>query len=57
MTSGKLKTLPAAKKKDAALEAEMIRAIKARGWQNETPIKVIILETRMLHDSTQGVAP
>lgn len=44
MTSGKLKTLPEAKKKDAALEAEMIGAIKARGWQNETPIKVIIVE-------------
>ncbi len=44
MTSGKLKTLPASKNKDAALEAEMIRAIKGRGWQNETPIKVVILE-------------
>lgn len=44
MTSGKLKTLPDAKKKDAALEAEMIKAIKARGWQNENPIKVIIIE-------------
>lgn len=44
MTSGKLKTLPAAKKSDAALEAEMIRAIKSRGWQNETPIKVVIIE-------------
>jgi len=44
MTSGKLKILPVAKKKDAALEAEMIKAIKARGWQNEAPIKVVIVE-------------
>ena len=45
MTSGKLKMLPVAKKKDAALEAEMVKAIKSRGWQNETPIKVIIVES------------
>lgn len=44
MTSGKLKTLPVAKRKDAALETEMIKAIKSRGWQNETPIKVVIVE-------------
>lgn len=44
MTSGLLKKLPISKRSDATLEAEMIRAIKARGWMNETPIKVVIVE-------------
>jgi hypothetical protein len=37
--------LPEAKKSDAALEAEMIGAIKERQWQNEAPVKVVIIES------------
>jgi hypothetical protein len=44
MTAGKLNKLPIAKKKDAALEFSMIKAIKDRGWQNESPVKVVIVE-------------
>jgi hypothetical protein len=42
--AGKLKILPVALKKDANLEASMIKAIKSKGWQNETPVKVVIVE-------------
>ncbi len=53
MTAGKLKKLPDAKRKDAALENEMIKAIKDRGWQNETPVKVVIVEEdwRIIRDA------
>jgi hypothetical protein len=50
--AAKMKTLPAALKKDAKLEAEMIAAIKARGWRNESPVKVVIIEAewRIIRD-------
>jgi hypothetical protein len=50
--AAKIKTLPAALKKDAKLEAEMINAIKSRGWQNESPVKVVIIEAdwRIIRD-------
>ncbi len=42
--AAKIKKLPDALKRDASLEASMIKAIKSRGWQNESPIKVVIVE-------------
>ena len=52
MTASKLNKLPIAKKKDAALESTMIKAIKDRGWENESPIKVVIVEAdwRIIRD-------
>jgi len=46
-------SIPQALKKDPALEAQMIDAIKARGWKNETPVKVIIVEAdwRIIRDA------
>jgi hypothetical protein len=44
IAAGKLKKLPIAKKNDAALESSMIKAIKAKGWKNESPVKVVIVE-------------
>ncbi|MFZ2447249.1 MAG: hypothetical protein WAW37_12900 [Syntrophobacteraceae bacterium] len=45
--------IPKPLKKDPALEAEMINAIKAKGWKNETPVKVIIIEAdwRIIRDA------
>lgn len=50
--AAKIKTLPAALKKDAALESSMVQAIQSRGWKNESPLKVIIVEGdwRMIRD-------
>jgi hypothetical protein len=44
--------LPAPLMKDAKLEGEMVRAVKDRGWKNEEPVKVVILERdwRMVRD-------
>ncbi len=42
--AAKLKKLPEAMKKDSKLEESMIKAIKKQGWQNESPIKVVIVE-------------
>jgi hypothetical protein len=42
--AGKLKTLPVSLRKDANLEASMIKAINSKGWQNESPVKVVIVE-------------
>jgi hypothetical protein len=52
MTAGKLNKLPIAKKKDAALESSMVKAIKDRGWDNEAPIKIVIVEAdwRIIRD-------
>ncbi len=36
--------LPEPLMKDPKLEAEMVRAVKDRGWKNEEPVKVVILE-------------
>lgn len=44
ITPGTISSLPVAKKNDSALEASMIKAIKEKGWQNESPIKVVIIE-------------
>lgn len=44
MAAGKLTTLPSAKRQDAALESSMIKAIKEKGWRNESPAKVVIVE-------------
>lgn len=50
--AAKMKTLPTALKKDAKLEAEMIAAIKRRGWANESPVKIVIIEAdwRIIRD-------
>lgn len=44
--------LPAALMNDPALESSMIAAVKARGWKNETPVKVVIIEPewRLIRD-------
>jgi hypothetical protein len=49
--------IPQAVKKDPALEAEMIDAIKARGWKNEAPVKVIIVEAdwRIIRDAFNNI--
>jgi hypothetical protein len=36
--------LPPALMKNSALESSMIQAVKDRGWKNEEPVKVVILE-------------
>jgi len=36
--------LPPALMRNAALEASMIQAVKDRGWKNEAPVKVVIVE-------------
>lgn len=36
--------LPPAQMRNGALEASMIQAVKDRGWKNEVPVKVVIIE-------------
>ena len=57
MVTKKLDKLPDAKKKDSALENEMIAAIKKLGWQNESPIKVVIIEEdwRIIRDALGNI--
>lgn len=45
--------LPEARMKDAALEAAMIAAVKAIGWKDTVPVKVVIIEPgwRMVRDA------
>lgn len=51
MTS--LGKLPEAKMTNAALEQEMIAAVKGQGWTNESPVKVVIIEPewRIIRDA------
>ena len=49
--------LPEAKMSNPALEQEMIDAAKGRGWTNETPIKVVIIEPewRIIRDAFNNI--
>ncbi len=52
-----LGTLPEAKMVNAALEQEMIAAVKGQGWTNEGPTKVVIIEPewRLIRDVFNNV--
>ena len=49
--------LPAPAMQNPKLEASMIEAVKSRGWKNETPVKVVILEPdwRIIRDAFNNI--